>query len=96
MAHRTRFLIIGFAAGALTMFAAHRAQNVSLHDFVRIPNQGTGPALHTHMNEEFEAVERRLRGPRNREWNLLQDMEPCFPGSKLCFLLSGPATERGH
>jgi hypothetical protein len=48
-----------------------------------------------HKNEDFEAIERRLRGAPDKDWNPLQDMQPCFPGSKLCFLLSGPpATER--
>jgi hypothetical protein len=39
-------------------------------------------------NDEFEAIEQRLRDMRNSEWNLREDMQPCFPGSRLCFLLS--------
>jgi hypothetical protein len=89
MTPRTRFLITGFVLGALTVYVGQRAQ-----DFARTPARDRAPIQQSHMNEEFEAIERRLRDPRDRNWTLTQDMQPCFRGSRLCFLLSGPSIER--
>jgi hypothetical protein len=93
MTPRTRFLVIGFVSGVVAVIAVQRAQ-----DHIRVQRQVVAPAARSdmsfHKNEDFEAIERGLRGSRDKDWNPLQDMQPCFPGSKLCFLLSGPASER--
>jgi len=80
----TRFLILGLVAGVLAAFAAQRAHDL-MHN---TPTRPDIPVLDSRMNEEFEAIERSLRDPRDREWTLIQDMQPCYPGSRLCFLLS--------
>jgi hypothetical protein len=93
MMPRTRLLVIGFVAGVVAVIAVQRAQ-----DHLRVQRQAAIPTARSdmsfHKNEDFEAIERGLRGSRDKDWNLPQDMQPCFPGSKLCFLLSGPAGER--
>ena len=73
-------------AGALTMSMLGNGPNFIA---AQSPRQ-LAVVRETVTNEEFETVERRLRDMRNSEWNLLQDMQPCFPGSRLCFLLSAP------
>jgi hypothetical protein len=82
------FGFIGFVAGALAVVVLGGAP-----DFVRLGERGrpaaVAPAPPAPANEEFDAVERRLRDLRNPDWNLIQDMQPCFPGSRLCFLLKG-------
>jgi hypothetical protein len=90
MRPRTRFLVIGFVLGAMTVYAGQRAQDFARHS----AKVATAPIRQSHMNEEFESIERRLRNPRDPDWNLTQDMQPCFRGSRLCFLLSGPGLER--
>jgi hypothetical protein len=91
MRSRTRCLIIGFLFGAVAATVVQRAQEPA-----RGPQQVSTARSDTsfHRNEDFEVIERRLRGAYDKDWNPLQDMQPCFPGSRLCFLLSGPATER--
>jgi len=90
-----RFAVLGFfsfMAGAITMFMLGRSPDVILAQIPRQP-----PVVReTVINEEFEEVERRLRDMRDPEWNLLQDMQPCFPGSRLCFLLSAPGIAKGR
>ena len=84
------FGVLGFAVGALTVAVTMHGPQVG-----RERTEAKAPAARQPVtNEEFEAIERRLRNPRDRGWNLIQDMQPCFPGSRLCFLLSGPAAER--
>ncbi len=78
--------LIGFVAGALTVVVLLRAPDYVRHS-ERTRPAAIAPTLPPPANEEFEAIERQLRDMRNREWNLLQDMQPCFPGSRLCFLL---------
>ena len=83
-----RFAVLGFfsfMAGAVTMFMLGRDP-----DFIPAQTPRQAPVVReTVINEEFEEVERRLRDMRNPDWNLIEDMKPCFPGSRLCFLLSG-------
>jgi len=84
------FGVFGFAVGALAVAAImHNPQIGRERTDAKAPTTRQPAA-----SEEFEAIERRMRNPRDREWTLIQDMQPCFPGSKLCFLLSGPAAER--
>jgi hypothetical protein len=82
------FGFIGFVAGALAVVALSGAP-----DFVRLAGRErpavVAPAPPAPANEEFDAIERRMRDLRNPDWNLIQDMQPCFPGSRLCFLLRG-------
>jgi hypothetical protein len=89
-----RFVVLGFfsfMAGALTMFVLARGPELMLAQ----PQRPVPATRETVSNEEFEAVEQRLRDIRDPEWNLLQDMQPCFPGSRLCFLLSDNALAAG-
>jgi hypothetical protein len=79
--------LIGFAMGALTLVVVLLGASDDFYRSERAKSATIAPA--PPANEEFEAVERRLRDLRNREWNLLDDMQPCFTGSRLCFLLSG-------
>ena len=83
------FGVFGFAVGALTVAAIMHSPQVA-PGRIEAKAPATRPPV---TNEEFEAIERRLRNPRDRGWNLIQDMQPCFPGSKLCFLLSGAPSE---
>ncbi len=83
------FGVFGFAVGALTVAAIMRGPEVAPGRMEAKAPAARQPVI----NEEFEAVERRLRNPRDRAWTLVQDMQPCFPGSKLCFLLSGSTAE---
>ena len=86
------FGAFGFVVGALMVTAYMHGPQLA-----RERTEAKAPAFRQSVtNEEFEAIERRLRDPRNREWNLLEDMQPCFPGSKLCFLLSDRPAARDH
>ena len=76
--------LIGFLTGALTVIVLTRAPELG-----RTGERARSVDIPRPLaNDEFEAVERRLRDMRNSEWNLREDMQPCFPGSRLCFLLS--------